>query len=72
MTELEAVYQSEGLNDTLSRADMWALLGIWAVQQTIDKSNEECEDCDTVPDLSTEFQCSGADRSQHLAGTRLD
>ena len=35
---------------------MWALLGIWAVQQTIDKSNDECEDCGTVPDLDTEFQ----------------
>ena len=56
MTDLEAVYQSEGLNDTISRADMWALLGIWAVQQTIDKSNDECEDCGTVPDLDTEFQ----------------
>ena len=56
MTDLEAVYQSEGLNDTISRADLWALLGIWAVQETIDKSNEECGDCDTVPDLSTEFQ----------------
>ena len=55
MTDLEAVYQSEGLNDTISRADMWALLGIWAVQQTIDKSNDECEDCGTVPDLDTEF-----------------
>ena len=56
MTELEAVYQSEGLNDTISRADMWALMGIWAVQQTIEKSNAECGDCDTVPDLATEFQ----------------
>ena len=35
---------------------MWALLGIWAVQQTIEKSNEECGDCDTVPNLATEFQ----------------
>ena len=24
------------------RADMWALLGIWAVQETIDRNNEEC------------------------------
>merc|ERR1712038_26988 len=56
VTALEAVYQSEGLNDTISRADMWALLGIWAVQQTIDKSNDECLDCDTVPDLAVEFQ----------------
>ena len=56
MSDLEAVYQSEGLNTTISRADLWALLGIWAVQQTIDKSNDECDDCDNVPDLDVEFQ----------------
>ena len=43
-------------NDTISRADLWALLGIWAVQQTIEKGNKECEDYDTVPDLAVEFQ----------------
>ena len=53
---LEEVYQSEGLADIISRADLWALLGIWAVNQTIAKSNEECEDCGTVPALQTDFQ----------------
>ena len=56
VADLEEVYQSEGLADIISRADMWALLGIWAVEETIAKSNEECGDCDTVPDLQVEFQ----------------
>ena len=56
VADLEEVYQSEGLADIISRADLWALLGIWAVEETIDKSNEECGDCDTVPDLQVEFQ----------------
>lgn len=70
MTALEAVYQSEGLNDTISRADLWALLGIWAVQETIEKGNEECEDCDTVPDLAVEFQW-GRQVGRQLSSTKL-
>ena len=70
MNDLEAVYQSEGLNATISRADMWALLGIWAVQQTIDKSNDECDDCDTVPDLAVEFQW-GRQVGIQLSSTKL-
>jgi len=42
VADLEAIYQAEGLNETISRADMWALMGIWAVQETIDRNNEEC------------------------------
>ena len=56
VADLEAVYQAESLANIISRADMWALLGIWAVEQTIEKSNDECVDCDTVPDLEVEFQ----------------
>merc|ERR1719192_2357658 len=56
VADLEAVYQSENLGSIISRADMWALLGIWAVEQTIEKSNDECSSCDTVPDLQVEFQ----------------
>ena len=56
VADLEAVYQSENLGSIISRADMWALLGIWAVEQTIEKSNDECSNCDTVPDLQVEFQ----------------
>ena len=34
------------------RADMWAILGLWAVQDGIDNSNDDCTDCDfTVPDI---------------------
>ena len=32
------------------RADMWAILGIWAVQQTIDNNNVS-----TVPDLQVDY-----------------
>ena len=56
VTDLEQVYQEEGLVDIISRADLWALLGIWAVEQTIARNNEECEDCSQVPDLQVEFQ----------------
>ena len=56
VADLEEVYQTENLGSVLSRADMWALLGVWAVQETIDNSNEECLDCDTVPDLQLDFQ----------------
>ena len=56
VSSLEAVYQSGGPSDIISRADMWALLGIWAVEQTIAKNNEECEDCGTVPDLEVDFK----------------
>jgi len=58
---LEEKYQSEGLADIISRADLWALLGIWAVEQTIAKNNEECQDCGTVPALQTEFQWGRVD-----------
>ena len=32
------------------RADMWAILGIWAVQQTIDNNNVSA-----VPDLQVDY-----------------
>ena len=34
---------------------MWALLGVWAVQQTIDNSNDQCEDCGAVPDARVPY-----------------
>ena len=34
---------------------MWALLGVWAVQQTIDNSNDQCEDCGSVPDARVPY-----------------
>ena len=38
----------------LCRADMWAILGLWAVQDGIDNSNDDCTDCNfTVPNIET-------------------
>jgi len=49
---LEAVYQDNGFESLVSRADMWAILGVWAVQQTIDRSNENGV---TVPNLQVNY-----------------
>jgi len=49
---LEAVYQNNGFESVLSRADMWAILGVWAVQQTIDNSNDNGI---AVPDLQINY-----------------
>ena len=49
---LEAVYQDNGFESLVSRADMWAILGVWAVQQTIDRSNENGV---IVPDLQVNY-----------------
>ena len=37
------------------RADMWAILGMYAVQKTIDNNNENCSDCEEVPDLEVVY-----------------
>jgi len=50
VADLETVYQDNGFAEVLSRADMWAILGIWAVQQTIDNNNVS-----TVPDLQVDY-----------------
>jgi len=55
IADLEEVFQKNDFNDTLSRADMWALLGVWAVQQTIDNSNDQCDDCGSVPDIEVPY-----------------
>ena len=34
---------------------MWAILGMYAVQKTIDNSNENCLDCEEVPDLEVVY-----------------
>ena len=49
---LEAVYQDNGFESLVSRADMWAILGVWAVQRTIDRSNDNGV---TVPDLQVNY-----------------
>ena len=37
------------------RADMWAILGMYAVQKTIENNNEKCSDCEEVPDLEVVY-----------------
>ena len=49
---LDIVYLENGFNETLSRADHWAIMGIWAVQNTIDNANNAGY---SVPDLAVEY-----------------
>ena len=49
---LDTVYLENGFNETLSRADHWAIMGIWAVQNTIDNANSAGY---SVPDLDVEY-----------------
>jgi len=63
VADLEEVYTTEGLDSIISRADMWALMGIWAINSTIDNNNNDCAagthnnaNCVTVPDLQVTFQ----------------
>lgn len=37
------------------RADMWAILGMYAVQKTIDNNNNKCSNCEEVPDLQVVY-----------------
>jgi len=55
VANLETVYQDNAFNASgVSRADMWAILGLWAVQDGIDNSNDDCTDCNfTVPNIET-------------------
>ena len=34
---------------------MWAILGMYAVQKTIENNNEKCSDCEEVPDLEVVY-----------------
>ena len=40
--DLETVYQENNFTNIISRADMWALMGIWSVQESIERNNEDC------------------------------
>jgi len=42
VANLEDIYQDEGFSDIISRADLWALMGIWSIQESIDRNNEDC------------------------------
>ena len=49
---LDLVYDENDFKDILSRADHWAIMGIWAVQTTIDNAVSNGY---TVPDLNVEY-----------------
>ena len=34
---------------------MWAILGMYAVQKTIDNNNNKCSSCEEVPDLEVVY-----------------
>ena len=49
---LDLVYTDNDFGDILSRADHWAIMGIWAVQSTIDNAVSNGY---AVPDLAVEY-----------------
>jgi len=80
VADLESVYINDGIDSIMSRADMWALMGIWAINQTIIDNNDDCAagthtnaNCETVPDLEATFQwgrqdCATAPYSDTIVG----
>eukprot|EP00091_Calanus_sinicus_P008647 TRINITY_DN207_c0_g1_i12.p1 TRINITY_DN207_c0_g1~~TRINITY_DN207_c0_g1_i12.p1 ORF type:complete len:462 (+),score=130.76 TRINITY_DN207_c0_g1_i12:106-1491(+) len=42
VAKLEEIYQAEEFYNIVSRADVWALMGIWSVNDTIRRNNEDC------------------------------
>jgi len=62
VSSLDTVYTTNGYNSVLSRADFWALAGIYAVDKTIELNNDDCDedDCD-VPDSGLVFQWGRVD-----------
>ena len=59
---MEDVYVDNGYNSVLSRADFWALAGVYAVDKTIELNNANCaeDDC-LVPDSGINFQWGRVD-----------
>merc|ERR1712002_494573 len=62
VASLDTVYTSNGYDTILSRADFWALAGVYAVDKTIELNNDACEedDCE-VPDSGLVFQWGRTD-----------
>ena len=62
VASLDTVYTTNGYDTVLSRADFWALAGVYAVDKTIDLNNDDCEedDCE-VPDSGLIFQWGRTD-----------
>ena len=49
---LDDVYTTNELSSLLTRADHWAIMGVWAVQNTIDNAVSNGYD---VPDLDVDY-----------------
>jgi len=57
VADLDALYTTNGYDTILSRADFWALTGIYAVDKTIELNNDDCDDDEClVPDSGLVFQ----------------
>ena len=62
IADLDTVYTENGYDSVLSRADFWALAGMYSVDKAVINANDECdeEDCE-VPDSGLVFQWGRAD-----------
>lgn len=62
IADLDSVYTENGYDSVLSRADFWALGGMYSVDKAITNANDECdaEDCE-VPDSGLVFQWGRVD-----------
>ena len=62
IADLDSVYTENGYDSVLSRADFWALAGMYSVDKAVTKANDECdeEDCE-VPDSGLVFQWGRVD-----------
>merc|ERR1711892_961049 len=59
---LDTVYTDNGYDSVLSRADFWAIAGIYAVDKTIALNDADCEEDDCqVPDSGIVFQWGRVD-----------
>ena len=54
---LDTVYTTNDYDTVLSRADFWALAGVYGVDKTIELNNDDCEEDDcAVPDSGLVFK----------------
>jgi len=62
VASLDTLYLANGYDTLLSRADFWALAGVYAVDKTIELNNDDCDedDCE-VPDSGLVFQWGRTD-----------
>jgi len=62
VADLDTVYTENGYDSVLSRADFWALAGIYAVDKAIVLNNADCEEDECqVPDSGLVFQWGRVD-----------